>query len=115
MKDDAGRLQDILEAIQNIRKYAERGRNAFESEELIQIWIAHHIQIIGEAASHLSEEFMNRHPSIPWKDIIGMRNIIVHDYFGIDCDVVWQVVEKDIPKLKRRIEQIITSDGGAHP
>lgn len=114
MKDDAGRLQDILEAIQNIRKYAERGRNAFESEELIQIWITHHIQIIGKAASRLSLELMRRHPAVPWKDIIGMRNIIVHDYFGIDCDVVWQVVEKDILELKRRIEQIITSDNSIH-
>jgi len=110
MKDDAGRLQDILEAIQNIQKYADRGRNAFESEELIQTWIVHNIQIIGEAACRLSLELMRRHSAVPWKDIIGMRNIIVHDYFGIDRDVVWRVVEKDIPELKSRIEHIITSN-----
>lgn len=110
MRDDAGRLQDILDAIRNIQKYAQRGRRVFETEELIQIWMVHNIQIIGEAACRLSREFTSRHSSIPWKDIVGMRNIIVHDYFGIDCDAVWQVVEKDIPELKRRIEQIVTAD-----
>ena len=104
-----------MDAIRNIQKYAARGKNAFESEELIQTWIVHNIQIIGEAVCRLSLEFMSRHSSVPWKDIIGMRNIIVHDYFGIDRDVVWRVVEKDIPELKCRIEHIIASDNNIHP
>ena len=101
MRDDRERLLDILEAIERIEKHAVRGREAFENEELIQNWIVHHLQIIGEAAARLSENFRKNHPDIAWKQIIGMRNILVHDYFGIDTDIVWSVVEKDIPTLKK--------------
>jgi len=92
MRNDRERLLDIREAIENIQKYAARGKNAFRKDELIQTWVLHHIQILGEAASRISDEFQEEHPDIPWFKIIGMRNILVHDYFHIDIDVVWSVV-----------------------
>ena len=76
MRDDRVRLLDIQEAIERIEKYARQGHEAFEQEELIQTWIVHHLQIIGEAARTLSCDLKDQHPEMPSK-IIGMRNILV--------------------------------------
>lgn len=107
MRDDRERLLDIREAIENIQKYAARGKDAFSEDELIQTWVLHHIQILGEAAARISDEFQEHHPEIPWFKIVGMRNILVHDYFKIDVDAVWSVVENDLATLYQQIEQIL--------
>lgn len=107
MRDDKERLRDIKEAIERIEKYVSKGRKAFESDELIQNWIVRHLQIIGEATRSLSSEFRERHPDVAWSKIIGMRNILVHDYFGIDTEVVWRAVECDLPELKQKIKKLL--------
>lgn len=107
MRDDRERLLDIQEAIANIRKYARRGRDEFETEELIQTWIVHHLLILGEAVAALSGPFKEEHCDIAWSKIVGMRNVLVHNYFGIDLDVVWSVVEHDLPELQRYIEALL--------
>lgn len=103
MRDDRERLRDILEAVERIERYAAKGRDAFERDELIQVWIVHHLQLVGEAARALSEDFRAAHPEIPWSQIVGMRNILVHNYFGIDTEIVWAAVERDLPALKAQI------------
>jgi uncharacterized protein with HEPN domain len=108
MRDDQYRLVDILEAINNIGVYAVKGKATFDSDELIQVWIIHHLEIIGEAASQLSTAFLNNHPVLPWAQIIAMRNILVHEYFGIDLNEVWKTVEEDLPHLKQEIEKLIS-------
>jgi len=107
MRNERERLLDILEAVERIEKYAEEGKDAFESNELIQTWVVHHITIIGEACRSLPNEFQANYATIPWADIIGMRNILVHHYFGIDVDAVWSVVEHDLPELKLNVEAIL--------
>jgi len=107
MRDDKARLTDILEAIERIEDYAIRGEEAFRSDELIQSWMVRHIQIIGEAATAVSQDSRNLAPEIPWSDIIGMRHIIVHHYFETDLDVVWRVVVTDIPRLKAMILKLM--------
>lgn len=107
MRRERERLLDILEAIARIEKYAAKGKTAFENDELIQNWMVNHITVIGEACRSISDEFQARYANIPWADIIGMRNILVHHYFGIDTGAVWSVVEKDIPELKLNIETIL--------
>lgn len=82
--------------------------NAFDSDELIQNWVVHHLQIIGEAARRLSEDWKAAHPDIPWRAIVGMRHILVHSYFEIDLDVVWSTVENDLPQLKRAVAGSLT-------
>jgi uncharacterized protein with HEPN domain len=113
MRDDRERLQDILEAIELIEKYAAQGRTAFEENELIQTWFLQHLQIIGEASRALSATLREGHPEVSWAKIIGMRNILVHHYFEIDLPVVWNSVELELPVLKRQVTAIIRELEGA--
>ncbi len=107
MRSDIERLKDIGEAVAAVEKYAAKGRDAFEKDELIQTWILHHLLILGEAAAKVSDGFKEKHAEIPWSKVVGMRNILVHNYFGIDIDVVWGVVESDLPQLKKLIGRIV--------
>jgi uncharacterized protein with HEPN domain len=107
MRDPKERLQDILDAIDQIMRYAVRGKAAFVDDELIQSWIVRHLQIIGEAARALPDEIKKATPQVPWSKIIGMRHILVHDYFYIDAEVVWEVIEKDLPLLRDEIEKLV--------
>jgi uncharacterized protein with HEPN domain len=107
VRDPKERLRDILEAIAYIERYAARGRQAFEKDELIQNWFVRHLQIIGEAAYALPEELRDQRPDIPWTEIIGMRHILVHDYFVIDIDIVWDAVEQDLPPLRDKIAEML--------
>jgi len=97
MRDDYERLLDVQEAIDHIERHAPKGREAFERDELLQTWMVLHLQILGEACANLTDEIKQRHPDVAWKDIVGMRNVLVHGYFDIDLDVVWSTVEKDLP------------------
>ncbi|MGA3266311.1 MAG: DUF86 domain-containing protein [Verrucomicrobiota bacterium] len=107
MRDDYQRLLDIREGIERIEKYTAGGRQEFYRNELVQTWVLHHLQIIGEAARSLSSECKAKQPDIPWEKINGMRNILVHHYFGIDTEIVWAAVEKELPKLKAGLAQMI--------
>ncbi|MDH5429773.1 MAG: DUF86 domain-containing protein [Nitrospirota bacterium] len=107
MRNEGERLLDIQEAITRIEKYSASGRSPFENDELIQSWIVRHLQIIGEAVRALPNHFRDQHPQIPWSNIIGMRNALVHEYFDIDTDIVWTVIERDLPILKQEIENIL--------
>lgn len=98
---------DIAEAIERIERYASKGREAFEDDELIQNWIIHHLRVIGEAARAISEELKDGHDEMPWQQIVGMRHILVHRYFEVDTDLIWSVVEDDVPVLKQQIDLIL--------
>ncbi|MBI3128479.1 MAG: DUF86 domain-containing protein [Candidatus Tectomicrobia bacterium] len=105
MRDD--RLLDILDSIGQIEQQAAKGKEAFLRDEMIQVWMRHHLLIIGEAAAGLSRELRGRNPEVSWADIIAMRNIIVHEYFGVDLGQVWDAVIQDLPRLKRDVEGIL--------
>jgi uncharacterized protein with HEPN domain len=111
MRDDRERLADILEAVERIEKYAARGRAAFDQDELLQVWIVHHLLIIGEACFAMSGALKAGHPEVPWRQITGMRHILIHQYFGIDKNIVWSVVEKDLRDLKQKVTVIAASLG----
>jgi len=107
MRDPSEKLKDILEAIDHIERYSTQGQKAFEENELIQNWFIRHLLIIGEAVRALPQEIRDSVPDVPWSKIIGMRNILVHDYFEIDKKLVWDVVANDLPYLKRQIKKAL--------
>jgi len=107
MRDPVERLKDILGAIAKIERYAAQGRDAFFQDELLQVWVIYHLQVIGEAAARLGPDFHAAHPHIPWAQIVGMRNILVHEYFGVDLEEVWLTVERDLPTLKQQMEDLL--------
>jgi len=96
-----------LEAIAAIDRHAQREKEDFEGDELLQGWFLRHLQIIGEAARALPQEVRALAPDVPWQKIIGMRNILVHGYFDIDTDIVWDAATRDIPTLKPRVERLL--------
>ena len=87
-------------------------REVYDSDETLRFALIHLVQVIGEAARHVSREFADQHPEIPWTEIIGMRHKVVHDYLGVDEDIVWQVVIEDLPKLVESLERLLSSNSG---
>jgi uncharacterized protein with HEPN domain len=112
VRRDDERLQDILEAIARIERHAVNDRDQFDRDEMLQTWYLHHLLIIGEAVRALSPELRSRHPEVPWPQIIAMRNIIIHEYFGIDRTEVWNAVKRDVPTLKGHVQRLLDSGQG---
>jgi uncharacterized protein with HEPN domain len=100
---------DILDACKVILQYTPESRRTFDEDPPLRSHILFHIQIIGEAASKLSQPLRERYPDIPWKSIARMRTLIAHVYFGIDWNEVWQVAYRDIALLKAQIEAILAA------
>jgi uncharacterized protein with HEPN domain len=110
MLPDSGdiRLRHILEAAQEAVGYVEGlSREGFDAQRQIQHSVIRCIEIMGEAASRLSPELRQAHPEIPWQDIIGMRNRLIHAYFDIDLDLVWITVSQEIPGLIPQFESLM--------
>ncbi|MCQ2245847.1 MAG: DUF86 domain-containing protein [Bacteroidaceae bacterium] len=102
---DPGRLKHILAAISQVEEYtAGLTREQFCADKLRIHATAYNIQIIGEACYRLTKEFKDLHPETPWRLIEKMRHILVHDYFAVDLDFVWMVIDEDIPVLKPQVE-----------
>jgi uncharacterized protein with HEPN domain len=113
MRRDDQFLQDILDAIAHIQKYAAFGYERFQQDELVQTWCAHYLQIIGVAACSLSDGLRRFYSSVPWPQIIGMRNLLVHEYFIINLDEIWITVERDLPPLQQQVEGILRDERGS--
>jgi uncharacterized protein with HEPN domain len=107
LRDPAERLRDIQEAIEAIERHAHCERREFEQDELLQAWFLRHLQIIGEAARAIPEEIRALAPEIPWRQIAGMRNVLVHGYFQVDTDLVWDAAIRDVPNLKPAIGHLL--------
>jgi uncharacterized protein with HEPN domain len=101
------RLLHILKAIKEIESYIKgSGKELFLNHSMMKYACVKQIEIIGEAANYLTTEFKTKYPQVAWGEIAGMRNILVHEYFGIDFNILWQVVTRDLPELKKQIESI---------
>jgi len=106
--DDITRLQHIRDAaIRAISFIKDKTYEDFSQDEMLSLALVRLIEIIGEAANHVSPDCQKAYPQIPWREIVGMRNRIVHAYFDIDLDVIWQVVIADLPELLELIKQAL--------
>ncbi len=105
-------LLDIAEAIDLIESYTKgcSAEDFFRSFKL-QDAVERRIGIIGEAASSIPASFRQKYPEVAWAEVAGMRNLLIHEYFGTDHKIVWDVVEKDLPKLKKQIVEILKQTG----
>jgi uncharacterized protein with HEPN domain len=113
VRDSYERLRDVQDAIMRILKYTSQGSDQFYHDELVQTWVIHHLEIIGEATRIIPQDFRNLlHPEVPWKQINSMRNILIYIYFEINLDRVRAVVEHDLPVLKSSVEAILASQEG---
>ena len=107
-RDDSVYLKHIRDAILKIEDYTKRvSASSFQKNTLIQDAVIRQIEIIGEATKRISEKTRIEYQDIPWDDIAGMRDKLIHDYFGVDIEKVWLTVLKDIPILKKQISRIL--------
>lgn len=107
MKDDKIYFLHIRDAIQRILDYTIDGKEAFFADTKTQDAVVRNLEIIGEAVKNVSAAFKASHLAIPWKQIAGMRDRMIHEYFGVNLKIVWDRVEQDIPDLKTKIEAIL--------
>jgi uncharacterized protein with HEPN domain len=111
-RDDSVYLQHILDAISKVETYLEGiDRRTFSERSLIQDGVIRQIEFIGEAVRRLSHDLRDQYPKIPWQDIAGMRDKLIHDYFGVDLETVWLTALDDLPVLKAQVARILSESG----
>lgn len=111
MRKDDAYLLDILLAARKVLKYAGNiQQKEFDSNELVQDAVMRQLEIMGEAAGRISEDYCKTHPTIPWHKIIGLRNQIIHEYFRINRQIVWDTIQNDLPDLIRLVEPLVPEE-----
>lgn len=106
-KDDGVYLHHMLDCIERIEQCVARGKDTFMSDFTIHDTVIRNLEVIGEAAKSVSGETQAAHPEVPWSDAAKTRDKVIHRYFDVDLDVVWDIVENDLPDMKRQIEAIL--------
>jgi len=109
MKDDRVYLEHIRQAIAKIERYTVTGCEEFLRNPMVQDAVIRNFEIIGEAAKRLGPATTSRHPAIPWRRIAGFRDVLIHGYMGVDPQEVWNVIESNLPGLRRGIEELLQS------
>jgi uncharacterized protein with HEPN domain len=107
MRADRLRLLDAIEQVELIRRFSAAGREAFLSDALIQSAILHRLALLGEACRGLSPELRQAHPEVPWAQIIAFRNVVIHQYFGIDLELVWAIVTDPVAGIGLALDGIL--------
>jgi uncharacterized protein with HEPN domain len=115
MKDERLYLIHIVECIERVEKYTEDGREAFINSTLVQDGVIRNLQVMAESTQRLLGTTKAGHPEIPWERIANFRNVITHGYMDLDLSIIWTVVERDIPPLKRCVATIIAERYGTAP
>jgi uncharacterized protein with HEPN domain len=106
-------LEDILNAIEKIERYVNAlDYQTFRRNDMVVDAVVRNFEIIGEAVRNVPEEIKKKHPVVEWKEVAGFRNILIHDYFGVDLEAVWDTIAKNIPVLKRHISDVLKLEKG---
>jgi len=106
-KDPRVYLAHILECLQKIERFTAPGKRRFLRDELIQDAVLRNLEVIGEAAKRLDDDYRAAHPEIPWRAMAGLRDVLIHQYQGVDIPKVWGIVKKDLPPLRRAIVNLL--------
>jgi len=101
-------LEHIVQAIEAIQRYTKVGAEAFHADALIQDGVIRRLEIIGEAVKNLSADLTGREPSVPWKEAARTRDLLIHGYFRVNLDIVWSVVQNELPALKQHVLRILS-------
>lgn len=109
-RDDDVYVRHVLDAARKAMSFAHgRTREDLDKDEMLAISLVHLLEIIGEAANAVSEEFCAKHPHVPWKKMISLRNRLIHGYFDINLDIVWDTVMEDLPPLAADLEKLVSA------
>jgi len=112
-KDNTVYIEHMLECIEKVHCYTEGSKEKFFDSPLIQDAVVRNLQVLAESSQRISDDLKCIHTEVAWRDIAGFRNILVHDYLGIDCDTIWSVVEQDIPSLYQSLKKMRESTRGS--
>lgn len=111
MKTDLLYLSNIRDCIQRIDSYTVEGKDKFLDTPLIQDAVIRNFEIIGEATKRLSPDLKSTHPDVAWKQIAGLRDILIHDYLKVNLNRVWGIIEQNLPQLKQTVEEMLRQQG----
>jgi uncharacterized protein with HEPN domain len=109
MKDDQLYLIYILECIERIERYATPGQTLFLADTMIQDAVLRNLHTLAESTQRLSDDLKVKHPQVEWAQIAAFRNVVVHNYLGIDLFQIWDIVSRDLPNLKRQVKPILAA------
>lgn len=107
MNRDRTYLIHILESIQKIERYTACGKQAFRQDSMVQDAVVRNFEIIGEATKRLSAQITDQHPQIPWREVAGFRDVLIHDYQGVDYLEVWNIVQDHLPALHQAVDALL--------
>jgi len=110
MKDDCVYLSHILECVRRIEEDTAGGKDAFFASRTLQDAVLRNLQTLAESTQRLSEDLKARCPQIEWRRIGAFRNVLVHDYLGIDIERIWEITQRDVPTLKTKVEGMLEDD-----
>ena len=106
-RDERLYLDDIVRAIDRIHEYTAEGRDAFFADSRTQDAVIRNLEVIGEAIRGVSPATRAHHPAVPWKQIAGTRDRVIHGYFTVDLEIVWEIVEKELAELRRLVAAMV--------
>jgi uncharacterized protein with HEPN domain len=110
LKDDRLYLEHILEAVKRIREYTTAGKERLLADGMTQDAVIRNLQVLGEAAKRVSAATVAANPDVPWRQMAGLRDRVVHDYFGVSLEIVWDVVENHLDAVVREVTKVLEAD-----